>query len=386
MSDLFGAPSGQQAAIADMQRMAQTQGQQISNVQGAQKLQEQQRMAQIMQSMGDKGTPADRLEEASMTALKSGLVTSGATLAKDAADLRLKQAQTGWHNAQAFNQQATAAKTELALVDQLLGNVSDESSWRASNALFEQMTGHPSMYKNQPYSPELVDQIRRQSVRIKDQLDLQVKEYEAQTRRDNAKSNRDFRDFRKEYVQKNYNLRKQREDRLTKAGGSKADVGAPTKGELDRAEDIVKKKYSHLPDDELSDAGYAIAARARALRKTTPGLDADAAMERAMAEADANGEFKTTNELYVPSLPFLGGSTDTHFTSRSRAPATQGGKTPQTAIAVPANPAERQMNSYYTVNGKVYQWKGKGWAAVNTGPSTAAPVPESDDGDDDSAE
>ena len=373
MPELFGAPLGQTQAIQDMQQMAQTQQLQMKNQQMAEGMQEQARVAQIMQGLSGKGTPVEMMEQASAAALKSGMVNSGTALANDAAKLRLQQGQQARAQAQAVAQQATAAKTELALAEKLLGGVTDEASWGVANRLYEQMTGRQSPFAGQPYDPARVEQLRNETLTLKDQIDLRVKEMNAQTRAAQAEGAASFREFRKQNMAENTRIRRQQAERAGKAGGSKADVGAPTKGEIDRAEGFVKKAYPQLPGDELNDAAYTVAARARAIRKTNPGVDADEAFQRAMGES--SGEFKTTEEGYKIGgfeLPF--GSTErTHF----RQPGIAGGKagaTPQTPIAtIPQNPADRQVGKYYSHGGKTYQWQKGGWKAVQQqAPSMAA--------------
>ena len=65
MAGMFGAPVGQSAEISDMATLAQTQGQEIKNAAGMQAMQEQQRLAQIMQGLSGRGTPVEMMEEAS---------------------------------------------------------------------------------------------------------------------------------------------------------------------------------------------------------------------------------------------------------------------------------------------------------------------------------
>lgn len=360
MAGMFGAPVGQSAAISDMATLAQTQGQEIKNAAGMQALQEQQRLAQIMQGLSGKGTPVEMMEEASTAALKAGLPSAGMDMAKGAAELRLRQQQMGHAAAQQRQQDMLTAKTQLTMAERLLGGVTDQASWESANRTFEQLTGEPSPFGRIPYDPATIAQLKSETLSMKDQLDLQIKQQNADTRAAQAEGAASFRDFRRQNMEENTRIRRMQAERQAKAAGSRADVGAPTKGELDRAADIVRKAYPQLPDGEINDAAYAVASRARGVRKSNPGVDADEAFQRAMSESAR--EFQTLNENYKIggiTLPF-GQTETTHF----RAPGAQGKSAAAPIAQIPSNPADRKVGSYYSHGGKVYQWQKGGWKAV----------------------
>lgn len=366
MAGLFGAPVGQSQALADMQTIAQTQGQELNNQAMAQKLGDQQRLTQIMQGLSGNGTPVEMMEQASTAALKAGMPAAGMDMAKGALDLRLKQQQASHAAAQARQQDMLTATSQLGMAERLLGGVTDRASWESANRMFEQLTGSPSPFAQIPYDPATISQLRQETLTLKDQLDLHIKQQNADTRSAQAEGAASFREFRKRNMEQNTRIRQQQADRQAKAAGSRADVGAPTKGELDRAADMIGKTYSNLPDSEVNDAAYAVASRARAIRKTNPGVDADEAFQRALAESSQ--EFTTLQENYKiggMELPF-GSTTRTHF----RAPASQGKTAAAPLAQIPPNPADRKVGSYYSHGGKTYQWQKGGWKQV----AAAAPA------------
>lgn len=353
---IFGSAQGTSAALGDMMQGAQLQGQQLRNVSMATQLAEQARMAQLAQQEAGSGKgPADQLEDMANMALKSGLTASGAKLATDAAGLRLKQAQTAQAQGRTFQAQATAAKAELAMAEGLLGNVNDQASWDAANSLFESMTGRPSPLKNLPYSPQLVANLQQATLTLKDKLKLKIDEMNAQTRAESASSAESFREFRKGYLTQDLQLRKERETRLAKPGGRNADMGAPVKSELDHADDLLRESFPDLPDAERTNAAYTIASRARAIRKTTPGLDADAAMERALTES--RGQFKTLNDGYKYLVPVPGTERKvTHFDRSGKPGASSTGKS---ALDLPSNPTAQSLKAgqaYKLPGGQVGTW------------------------------
>lgn len=366
MAGLFGAPIGQSAAVADMAQIAQTQGQELKNQAMGQQMQEHARLTQIMQGLSGQGTPVEMMEQASTAALKAGLPSAGLDMAKGAMELRLKQQQMGHAAAQQRQQEMLSAKAQLGMAERLLGGVTDQASWESANRMFEQLTGGPSPFSRMPYDPATVAQLQQETLTLKDQLDLQIKQQNADTRSAQAEGAASFRDFRRQNMEENTRIRRMQAERQAKAAGSRADVGAPTKGELDRAADIVRKAYPQLPGGEINDAAYAVASRARGVRKSNPGVDADEAFQRALSESAR--EFQTLNENYNIggiTLPF-GQTETTHF----RAPGAQGKSAAAPIAQIPSNPADRQVGSYYSHGGKVYQWQKGGWKAA-TAPRAA---------------
>lgn len=369
--EIFGSANGTSAALADQLRMQQTQGEALKNQSMAMQLQEQQKLQQLMQQEQTRGgpprSPVEQMEDMASLSMKSGLISSGADLAGKAAAIRLKQAQSTHAEAQTVEQQALAAKTELDTVDRLLGGVTDQQSWDAANSLFKQMTGRDSPFAGMAYNPVLVGQLQQSTLTLKDKLDLGIKDYRAKTERANSDNQQDFRQFRKDYLTGQQDLAKQREQRLSKQGGKSADIGVPQKAELDGAATAIQSAYPNLPTDEVNQAAYAIASRARALRKTTPGLDAQQAMDRAMIEAKAQGQFQTVQDTYK----IFGHDTGVnkggpHSTYKHEGAGNGDGSTPGTAIAsIPAAPQRKEGAYYKAPNGATYRWTKDGWEAAN---------------------
>ena len=360
MSDIFGTARGSSAALEDMQRIAQTQGQQLQNQKAGVELQEQQRMTALAQQEGQSGkSPVEQMEDMATLAMRSGFVSSGSKLAGDAATIRLKQAQTQQNDARKFQEQATAAKTQLTMVEQLLSGVKDQESWDAANSLFESMTGSKSPFAGMEYHPAIVAQLQNSTLTVKDKLDLAIKQQNANTHAAAEASAASFRDFRRGILKQQVDIARQREGRLAKVGGKAGDVGVPVKGELDHASDQISKAYPNLPQDEVNNAAYSIASRARAIRKSTPGLDADTALDRALAEANQSGEFKTLNDNYKimgVAIPGTEKST-THFTKSGKGPTPIPGK----AIPLPANPSAANLKKgqqYQAPGGQIGTWNG----------------------------
>jgi hypothetical protein len=356
---IFGSAQGTSAALGDMMQGAQLQGQQLHNQSMAMQLAEQARMSQLAQQEAAQGagkSPADQLEAMANLALKSGFTASGSKMATDAAGIRLKQAQTIAAGSKSFQAQATAAKTELNMADSLLSGVNDQASWDAANSLYESMTGRQSPFKGVPYNPAMIAQLQQATLTMKDRLHLKIEEMNAQTRAASAEGAQSFRNFREGYLAQDLALRRERETRLSKPGGKNADIGAPVKSEVDHADALLKEAFPDLPDSERTNASYTVAARAKAIRKTTPGMDADTAMQRAITES--RGQFKTLNDSYkILGMDVPGtGHEVTHFTHPGMPTAPQPGKS---AMALPPNPTAQTLKggqAYKLPGGQVGTW------------------------------
>jgi hypothetical protein len=298
MSDVFGTAGGTSAAIADMGRLAQTQGQQLQNASVMQLQQEQQRMAQLAQQQNatpgeTQKSPADQLEDMASLAMKSGLTASGAKLATQAADIRLKQAQMTQAQAGAFNKQATAAKAELDTVDRLLQGVHDQASWDAANSLFSQISGKQSPFAGMEYNPHVVKSLQDSTLSLKDKLELKIKEFNAQTQRAGEESAARFRAFRENHIRQQDASQDDTFDPTYKATGDNA-VVAPTKSELDHASGVIEKMFPNLPTNEVNNAARTAAVAARKIKKSA-GVTDDQAMQRAVQDM---GDLHTVNQAY----------------------------------------------------------------------------------------
>lgn len=286
MAGIFGSAAGTSQAMADMQQAAQTQGQQLQNQQAALQLQEQQKMSQMMAQAATnpeeaKKSPADRMEGMARMALNAGLTASGSKLATDAAEVRLKEAQSRHANAQTFEQQSAAAKTELNTVSRLLQDVHDQASWDAANGLFEQITGRKSPFQGMEYNPVVVHSLQQSALSLKDKLDLSIKQQNADTRRAAEKSAASFRDFRKGVIEQQQVEREQRNTAATKVYGTNAVGPSPKKSELDAAVAVLEQLHPGLPTEEVNNAAHSVAQAARAIQQTTPGISQKEALQRA---------------------------------------------------------------------------------------------------------
>lgn len=374
MPDIFGTAGGTSAAIQDMERLAQTQGlqaqtqgQNLANEQSQMNLDQSKQMSQLMQQNagGLKGMkPADQLEKMAELAMGAGLTAQGSKLATEAAGIRLKEAQSVHAQSQSINQQALAAKTELEMTDRLLNGVNDQQSWDAANSLFKQMTGRPSPFEGMDYNPTFVAHLQQHTLSLKDKLDLGIKQYNANTARENADSNKSFREFRQGVLTKDAETRRMREDRLQKGGGKNADVGVPGKTELDGALSSIKSQFPNLPADEANSAAFSIASRARALRKATPGMDADQALDRAIIEAKAQGQLSTVDDTYkVLGIPVMGGK-HSHYSKGGTGDGA--GSNPGNPIVGSPPEPQRKVGSYYkNSQGAVYRWTKEGWEVAD---------------------
>lgn len=376
MADMFGSPIGTRARDADRRsdiatglNAAQTLGELAMQPDTARLrktqadaaelvLRQEQEMSRLMrlsmgqQEGGEAQAPtsiADQLDTLARNAAGAGLVSKAQSLAKDAALIRSREnAASASRTTQQLNQ-LKAIKERTDLTAQLLGGATDEESWKRANALYQFQTGQISPFADSPYNPQLVERLNEAALTAKERLDAAEK---GLTRR----SLDSFRRGRLSQHDTALALRKrakeiaaEREARLARTGTGKAIV-APTKGEVDQASRLIKKDIGDGMDAaDLNDAAFTVAAQARALRKANPALDAAAALQQALAQAQQAGDFQKDTGIFGTGI-----NTKVKFAGR--------GKTAAAPAAIPKEQKALVKDRFYVnASGQVAKWTGKGF-------------------------
>ena len=251
--------------IAQMQRMQQAFSQMGGYQQGQSPYQMLGRMAQAAASAGD-------------------IKTSG--------DLYGKQMEILAKQADITKAQAQTSKANLDFATNLLENVHDQASLDQANAVWQQTLGTKSPLAGQAYSPQLLRGWRDQLLAEQGKQTSAQRAAEIGANIAWKKASMDFLADRKAHMQKQ---EQQADERLakTKKGGV---VAAPTGQESKQATLMVATAFPNLPAEEATQAGFAVASRAKALRAKNPGMDADTAMRKALEEM--RPDFVETDKWY----------------------------------------------------------------------------------------
>lgn len=289
-----------------MLRAAQTEGQQTSSrlhKAQAEKLEGEAavsaRLAEAMSGMPQGKSMATSIEQMSRLALQAGSPAQAAQFATQAAQIRAQEATQMRQGMLTDKAQTEQQIKMLQAGASLYDGVQDQTGFDRAGANFARLLGAPSPLTGMQYSPELVGKLQTfgttQAQRLKAQLDA----LEAESRNANRESAIDFRSFRREILTTGAEMRRQRGDRLAKAGGGKG-ITAPTTAERKLAESLIGQEFPDLAErgDELGPAAYAVASRAKALQRANRALDSDQAVRQAFALEKGSGNFQSVDGAY----------------------------------------------------------------------------------------
>jgi hypothetical protein len=197
MSELWGVVSGVQQATQDDQRtqlfkatMQETQlsiqEKELALKQSKLHISQQEQLINLLQSKGPNGqtsmaattnSRADTMYQIADAETQVGMVEAAMTHYKEASTMQKQQADIE-------KQAAQVQKYNLTLVSNVMEGVHDEKTWNDAMTNIQVMTGHASPYAGKPYSPELVEAIKKATMSAKDKADVQLKG--AEVRKDNA--------------------------------------------------------------------------------------------------------------------------------------------------------------------------------------------------------
>jgi len=273
---------------------------------------EEKRFTAAMQAAAQAGQPetgppmsmAGQLERTASEALKAGLPDAGTKLATNAALIRQRESAASENKAQEQAAVLNLQAKRLDALSRIVGGVKDQETWDEANAVYAKTFGQVSPFAGQPYDQSLVDRLQGSTTTAAQRARLKVQEAENLSKDRNRKSAIDFREFRKDLMTEEQALRESREERLKKVGGSTDDSGigsavsTPPKVELDEASRMLKADYPNWPKEELQTAAFAMASRARGLRRANKALEPQEALQQAFAEAKSNGAYEVIEGLF----------------------------------------------------------------------------------------
>jgi len=270
-------------------------GQTIQNIAGIQQMQDQSRMADILQGMSDMGgSSADMLEKAGSTALRAGMLGQAEKALSSAAQIRQRDAHAKLYQGQALE---AGVEADVAKIDQFASVVGlypdTPAGWEAAKASYLANNPNPTPMEMQvmgtPYRPGIANALKTSFMTAKDKMLLGLKQQQLAAQAGRSADAAIIRQMNIDLRRQEFLLDKEREERLKKTGDVKNVV---TKDEVAGAESAYK---SYLLSQGFSESDLktiapvaneslarSIATQARQL--IGKGMDADSAMDQAIAD------------------------------------------------------------------------------------------------------
>lgn len=300
---------------------------------------------------------ADPIANVGMIFIKAGLPEQGADYIDKASEIRRREVQNVTDEVTNQKNRLETMSKGAELVGQWLGQARNQAEWdygldQLEQTLPEETAKFREMNGGR-FSPDVAGFFREKAISVKDQarLDMDMLEEEGRRTRHLASiANEDER----------ISLQRQRDadlnnyrDRLIKASGGKtAAAVAPNSDAVKEARSsLISGKYFEAPaknktNQELEEAAVYVANETNKLLRDIPGLDRNAAVQRAIMRADAKGKFKPAKSEDEPAS-FNRYSGDI-------------GKTAEMPAVLPAKGQKLGKGLWYTLpDGSVGQFDGK---------------------------
>lgn len=382
-SETFGTSAGFAEYDKDQEVQARTQGidaqtqhtQVLSRLGTAQAGAIEQKTldeARMMQLMSGQGAPApagqeaptttesllDRVEGISTKLMNAGYFKAGTDMATKASQMRAHDAQIRKNQTdermKLLDHQEKATEQINSMV---VGIDGPESFIAAKDAWKQSHPEDPIPPQFDHYDPALIDALKHGTKQGLAQLKSQreeLRQQDLETSREERLKETRFRDM---IAERRAADQERRTERLLKNGGTKvAAASAPPKSMVDQATMMIVKEFPDIKDPE---AGFSVAADAKARMSANRGISAEEALQQAFTGAKTAGDFSTVTQprFKIGGLE-LGSTSSTNYTG--------GGKTAETALSMPAAEGEKPPSAssfkagrYYNTPRGVAKWTGK---------------------------
>jgi hypothetical protein len=250
----------------------------------------------------------------------------------------------------------TGAKQTATIMSNLAADVTDQESWDRANQVYSQVSGKESPFAKMPYDPKFVEMIKDSAITMKQKADMAEKAAMDAARIANIKSLDAHRQAQEQIARDKMQQQRERATAVGKVGGK--DVGAPAAGEIAAAKGLLRGEDGLVSETDLPTAAFDVAAKARAIRKSNPGIAADEALRQAVIEKKMSGDFQPP----TPGMKVFGLDTGIGAKAGKYKPGGAAGdsidpsKTPKSQL---------QLGKVYkdAASGKSWQWTKDGWKA-----------------------
>ena len=304
-------------------------------------------------------TATEKLGADANKLLRAGFIKEGEAAAKAVSEIALKGQQLLTSKSQAAFRDNQVLHANMKELNGLMSGVTDAASFDKAKLIY--MSRHPEdpiPPEMERYDPRLVEAILNGTSDGMKRIELSMREEENDSKDSLRKARERYMTWRKGHSEALLKLRKDESARKVKEG---KDVGTPTPGEIAQAARTITAEYKDtLPAADVNMAAYDIAARAKALRKANPGIDAGRSIQQAMDEAKPS--FQTTVKAVtgLKALDDMLGKKGTAYKGGTPAP-------------VPVDKKSWVVGKDYTLeNGIVGTWTGQGFKPKATNPRMGA--------------
>ncbi len=299
------------------------------------------RMMQLMSQYGSSlvqqgDTTANVADRFGTLFMESGQPEKALKAFGEASQMRSRAATADFRTSQGVLNRGRAVTQELETYARFMRGAHDQDTFNALNAAYYGATGKIGPLAGQPYDPAKVEEFQRRALSFSETL--KEDRFQAidrfRSRAEAAKAPiQSYREWLRDYRERLLKLR-------AKAGASVSAM-SPSGDEQKEAMRLIKKNNSDYSGDatELSDAGFALASRARELRSQNRALRSEEALARAYTEAESAGEYKHSKAttLFGHQVPGMGA--ETRYVG--------GGKAPETAMRWPEDESRRVEGTWY---------------------------------------
>lgn len=314
------------------------------------------------------GSPSDQMMQLANVAARGG----AGNMAKDyllrAVQMKTQETRQAAADATAARVNSNVRLQQANLFNQLHSGAQSQEDWDTANMIFSSQTGEPVPPEMRTYSPEMASRLLDSSLKLKDKIRLQQQQ-------DDLESKRASRASQVQYRALNYSLRQAAEERRKEAQAAKEkaagkDVGSPSSNEVSQAGSMLSSDPTLTLEDsaDRTNAAIDVASRARALRKSNPGLNQAEALQRALVELKTSGALVQTPKRW-------GGAKTTYSTAglSSTAPL---------ELSAKPDPGQLIKGRYYKGPGGVFQWSGSKAVPVSVQPTRTPAASASPDDED----
>ena len=329
--------------------------------------------ARGLQAISSGEALADKYIAMGETLLNGGAPVLAKKYIDEGLAIKVKTSQATRNQSQKRSADITAAEKEIDLTSRYLGGAKTQAEWEAGKtALLSAMPDIPkedvAKLMSLPFNEATQRHINDMAVSEKDKQRLAREAAEAESRdreRRDKQYHRNVRDSLDTFRAKE----EIRRDVAEQKAGGKPMKDIPQKM-LDRSRAAVERAI--FPDgavpeaakNAVADASLDVVGQVQSMMRANRGMTESEALTRAVA---ANQKDWST----------IKGSL---FTKDKRV-YTGGGKTPETALALPAKKEEAKEGKYYNVNGAPHLWNGKVFVPAKAKVSAASSVDASEDDD-----
>lgn len=250
--------------------------------------------------VAEEGTDiSDDFDSLAKDVLGIGDIKTARELAGTASTIRVRAAREEQAYSAAANSEVQRIGRLADLQGQILAapSIVDQLTWEQANAAYYLQTGEVSPWATQPFSPELKERVRQTAMSVVERSRETEQQLNRKSREKAEEQRVKDRAASRALARKRNEIAETRAAQVRKAGGATPkSPGAPTRGEMDQAQRMLRQDFGgaeEMSTRDREDAAFAIVSHAKALRQRNPALDMNMALQQAYNDAKMAGDFRT---------------------------------------------------------------------------------------------